>query len=83
MEELYADRVAEHYAVLAHHFARGEDWPRAAAYFQNAAQRAAAASAVKEALALCDQALDALDRSGESDETTRKKSDRHATKRAS
>jgi class 3 adenylate cyclase/tetratricopeptide (TPR) repeat protein len=64
IEELYADRLAEHYAVLAHHFARGEDWSRAAAYFEKAADRAAAAFAIHEALALYDEAIEALDRGG-------------------
>ncbi len=30
IEELYADRLAEHYAVLGYHFAQAEDWRRAA-----------------------------------------------------
>ena len=60
IEELYADRLAEHYAVLAYHFARGEDWPRAATYFEQAADHAAAAFATYEALVLCDQALEAF-----------------------
>ena len=63
IEELYADRLAEHYVVLAHHFARGEDWHRAAEYFERAADHAAAAFAIHEALTLCDQAIDALVRS--------------------
>jgi predicted ATPase len=29
IEELYRDRLAEHYAELAYHFNRGEDWARA------------------------------------------------------
>ena len=55
IEELYADRLAEHYAVLAHHFMRAEDWARAADYFEKAADHAAAAFAIHEALALCDR----------------------------
>src|SRR5712691_9917351 len=32
IEELYRDRLAEHYAELAYHFNRGEDWPKALQY---------------------------------------------------
>jgi class 3 adenylate cyclase/tetratricopeptide (TPR) repeat protein len=80
IEELYADRLAEHYAVLGHHFARAEDWPRAADCLENAADQAAAAFAIHEALALCDQAIEALDRSGESEATGPRKADLHARK---
>lgn len=82
IEELYADRLAEHYAVLAHHFAQAEDWPRAATHFKNAADQAAATFAIHEALALCDQAIEALDRGDESVESTERKADLH-TKKAS
>jgi predicted ATPase/class 3 adenylate cyclase len=32
IEELYADRLEEHYERLAYHYASAEDWPRALAY---------------------------------------------------
>src|SRR5260370_8380470 len=32
IEELYRDRLAEHYAELAYHFNRGEDWSKALQY---------------------------------------------------
>jgi class 3 adenylate cyclase/tetratricopeptide (TPR) repeat protein len=80
IEELYPDRLAEHAAVLAHHFAQAEDWPRAADYFELAADHAAAAFAIHEALALCSQAIDALDRGGESGAVTAKKAGLHAKK---
>src|SRR5207249_5545724 len=28
IEELYPDRLADHYQELAHHFVNGEDWPK-------------------------------------------------------
>ena len=40
IEELYADRLAEHYETLAHHFHRAEDWPRAFEYLVKAADKA-------------------------------------------
>ena len=33
IEELYADRLAEQYEVLAYHFARGEEWAKALGVF--------------------------------------------------
>ena len=59
IEELYADRLAEQYEVLAYHFARGEAWAQAFAYFCTAAEKAAQAFATREAVALYDQALEA------------------------
>src|SRR5262249_8287860 len=32
IEDLYADRLAEHYETLAHHFTQGGEWARALAY---------------------------------------------------
>lgn len=40
IEELYADRLAEHYETLAHHFSRGDDLPRAFFYHQRSAEKA-------------------------------------------
>ncbi len=80
IEELYADRLAEHYAVLAYHFARGEDWPRAAEYFERAADQAAAAFAILEALALCDQAIEARCHCGDDPDIKAKRADLHVKK---
>jgi class 3 adenylate cyclase/tetratricopeptide (TPR) repeat protein len=80
IEELYADRLAEHYTVLAHHFARGEDWARAADYFEQAAEQAAAAFAIQEAIALSDQALAALDHCRDDTGLAAKQADLHAKK---
>ncbi len=82
IEALYAGRLAEHYAVLGHHFERAEDWPRAADYFERAAGQAAATFAIHEALALCDQAIEALDRGGEGAGSAGRKGDLHARKGA-
>jgi class 3 adenylate cyclase/tetratricopeptide (TPR) repeat protein len=64
LEELYADRLAEQYEVLAYHFARGEEWAKALAYFCQAAEKAAQAFANREAVALYEQALEAADHLG-------------------
>jgi class 3 adenylate cyclase/tetratricopeptide (TPR) repeat protein len=65
VEELYADRLTEHYEILAHHFSLAEDWRRAFDYLLKAAEKAAAAFALREALALYDQALAVADHLGE------------------
>ena len=65
IEELYADRLTEHYEVLAHHFSLAEDWRRAFDYLLKAAEKAAAAFALRDALALYDQALAVADHLGD------------------
>ena len=64
IEELYADRLAEHYGVLAHHFSRAEEWDKAIEYLVKAAEQAAQSFATREALNLYDRALAASRRIG-------------------
>ena len=65
IEELYADRLADQYEVLGHHFSKAEDWPRALVYLIKAAEKAAQGFANQGALALYQQALDAAGHLGE------------------
>ena len=58
VEDLYADRLAEQYEVLAYHFLKAEDWPRALTYLVKAAEKAAQGFANQEALGLYQQALE-------------------------
>ncbi len=58
IEELYADRLAEQYEMLAYHFSRAEERDKALEYLLKAAEKAARAFAIREAVALYDQALD-------------------------
>jgi class 3 adenylate cyclase/tetratricopeptide (TPR) repeat protein len=60
VEELYADRITEQYEILAHHYSRAEDWPKALEYLLRAAEKATQGYANLEALALYDQALEAV-----------------------
>jgi class 3 adenylate cyclase/tetratricopeptide (TPR) repeat protein len=62
IEELYADRLAEHYEVLAHHFSKAEDWPRALDYLLKAAEKATQAFGLRQALAHYGEALVAASR---------------------
>jgi class 3 adenylate cyclase/tetratricopeptide (TPR) repeat protein len=62
VEELYADRLAEHYEILAYHFERAEAWAPALDYYLKAADKAARAFAARDALALYDAAEAVADR---------------------
>ena len=65
IEELYSDRLAEHYETLAHHYYEGEDWEKALDYLQTAAEKAANAYANHDALGYFDRALEAAERLGD------------------
>jgi class 3 adenylate cyclase/tetratricopeptide (TPR) repeat protein len=60
IEELYPERLAEHYEELAHHFTQGEVWVKAVEYSTLAGDRAAAAFANTEAEAHYARALHAV-----------------------
>jgi class 3 adenylate cyclase/tetratricopeptide (TPR) repeat protein/ribosomal protein L40E len=65
VEDLYADRLAEHYEVLGYHFAKGEEWAKALEYLCKAAEKATEAFATREAVALYDEALEAAGQLGD------------------
>ncbi len=62
LEELYPDRLAEHYEELAHHFSQGEDWAKAFDYLVHSGDRARDANASPVALDLYAQAIEAARR---------------------
>jgi tetratricopeptide (TPR) repeat protein len=61
-EELHADRLAEHYEELAHHFVNGEQWDRAFDYLVHSGDRAKAAWANQVALDFYAKALEVAPR---------------------
>jgi tetratricopeptide (TPR) repeat protein len=65
IEELYADRLAEHYETLAYHFSRGEDWKKALLYHQRSAEKAAENYANRAVIDHCRRALRIADRLGD------------------
>jgi predicted ATPase len=65
IEELYADRLPEHYEMLAHHFSLAEDWERALEYLLKAAEKASQAFGLRQALELYGNALEATRRLGD------------------
>jgi class 3 adenylate cyclase/tetratricopeptide (TPR) repeat protein len=65
IEELYPDRLTEHYEMLAHHFSLAEDWERALDYLLRAAEKASRAFGLRQALDLYGEALEAARRLGE------------------
>ncbi len=62
VEELYADRLAEQYETLAHHYEQGEEWQKALEYLVRAGEKAVAASANADALDYYARALDVAQR---------------------
>jgi tetratricopeptide (TPR) repeat protein len=70
IEERHAERLAEFYEVLAHHFALSHDWQRACRYLKLAAGRAARNFSNWEALQLYKDALEICSRRKETPECT-------------
>src|SRR5262245_58140359 len=69
IEELYHDRLAEHYGELAHHFSQAEVWEKAFNYCRQAGAKAMVQSAYHEAAVSFEQALAALAQLPESRDT--------------
>ncbi len=61
IEELYDDRIIEHYETLAHHYSKSEDWEKAADYLEKAGDKASATFANTQAIDYYRRALDAFD----------------------
>jgi DNA-binding SARP family transcriptional activator len=62
LEEVCADRLAEHYETLAHHYVEGRDWHKALDYLTKAGDKAAAAYANQEALEYYARGLEVAER---------------------
>jgi predicted ATPase len=60
IEAFYGDRLADHVDVIAHHFGQAEAWPKAVTYRLKAAEKAVATFATREAIALYNQAEEAI-----------------------
>jgi predicted ATPase/class 3 adenylate cyclase len=71
IEEIYADRLAEHAEELAHHFQNGGEWSKAFTYLVRSGDRAKAAYANETALDLYARALEASERVTPAIEPTR------------
>ncbi len=69
IERFYPDRLSEHVEGLAHHAVRAAMWERAARYLRQAGEKAVARSTNREAIALFEQALAALQQRPENPET--------------
>src|SRR5262249_53633209 len=52
IEQLYGDRLEEHLELFAHHFSQAQDWPKAAGYAQQSAEKARSLSRFSEALSM-------------------------------
>jgi len=60
IEQIYAERIEEFYAMLAHHFERAGIADKAVKYLQLAGERASRFSAYEEAIALLNRGLELL-----------------------
>jgi tetratricopeptide (TPR) repeat protein len=67
MEELYADRLPEHYEMLAHHYLEGEVWEKALDYLEKAGDRAFALYANEPAIDFYGKALAVCERFGDAE----------------
>ncbi len=63
IEALYADRLAEQYETLAHHYERAEAWDKALEYLQKSGDKALAAFAPQQAISFYDRAIAVVERS--------------------
>jgi tetratricopeptide (TPR) repeat protein len=64
IEELYSDRLPDHYEMLAHHYLEGENLEKALIYLVKAGQKAEAGFANKDALSYYAKALDVCSKTG-------------------
>jgi class 3 adenylate cyclase/tetratricopeptide (TPR) repeat protein len=58
VEELYADRIEEHYELLAHHYALSEHWEKAVHFGRQAAEKANKLSQFQQAVTIYEQTLE-------------------------
>ena len=72
IEKLYSDRLTEQVERLAHHAFRGDLWEKAVEYLHQAGKKAAARSAIREAIAYFEQALDVIKHLPEGKQTIEK-----------
>jgi class 3 adenylate cyclase/tetratricopeptide (TPR) repeat protein len=65
IEELYEDRIAEHYETLAHHYELAEEWEKALTYLTLSGEKAAGSYAGADAVQFYNRALAICERSGD------------------
>jgi class 3 adenylate cyclase/tetratricopeptide (TPR) repeat protein len=65
IEEVYADRIAEHVEALAHHWCVAEEWGKAVEYLGRAGDAAAATFSNQAAAGFFEQGLAATEQSGD------------------
>lgn len=65
IEELYSDRLSEHYETVAHHYFKGGQWEKALEYLVKAGDKATAAYANQDALDYYGRALEVCGKLGD------------------
>ena len=71
IEELYADRLAEHYETIAYHAEQGEAWEQAFTYLAKSGDKALAAYAPAQAAEFYERALALIERGDVENDPTR------------
>lgn len=65
IEELYPDRLVEHYEAVAHHYYEGQQWEKALEYLEKAGDKARDAYATREAMDYYARAIECNSRLGD------------------
>jgi tetratricopeptide (TPR) repeat protein len=73
IETLYPDSLEEHYELLAYHYGRSANTDKALEYLDEANQKAAKISAMEEAKAYFDEAMELLDTLSETEENRQRR----------
>jgi len=71
LEEIYRDRLHEHYELIAHHFVRSDKWEKALEYCWKAAEKSRLLYANEAAIVFYTDRLSLLGDADDSDETLR------------
>jgi class 3 adenylate cyclase/tetratricopeptide (TPR) repeat protein len=83
LEDLRSDRLPEDFELLVHHAYRGEQWEKTVRYARLAGDEAAARSAHRQVIELCQQAVNALEHMADTEWTRREEVEiRHAMRNA-
>jgi tetratricopeptide (TPR) repeat protein len=83
LEDVRSDRLREHFESLVHHAYRGEQWEKTVRYARLAGDEAAARSAHRQVIELCQQAVNALEHMADTEWTRREEVEiRHAMRNA-
>ena len=79
IEELYAENIGEHYAVLVHHFTESENYEKASVYSKLATKKAAKTASLNDAITFAKKRIACLEKLPQTQEIQRKIIDARST----